>query len=90
MVLHKGDWLTLGDPWPCSNPKRSEVLAAAIYYTRIADLRATGLSATEASSIAGAEITKEVQQHTPRQQICEPKIQHRMVALTGAAILGEF
>jgi hypothetical protein len=63
-VLHNGEWLTLGDPWPCSNPKRSEILAAAIYYTRIADLKATGLSVTEASSIAGAEIMKEVQQHT--------------------------
>lgn len=25
-----GDWVSLGDPWPCSMPRRAEVHAAAV------------------------------------------------------------
>lgn len=24
------EWISLGDPWPCLNPKRSELIAAAV------------------------------------------------------------
>lgn len=27
-VEYNGEWLSLGDPWPCVNPKQSEVNAA--------------------------------------------------------------
>ena len=29
-VKHNDEWLSLGDPWPCVTPKRSELKQAAI------------------------------------------------------------
>lgn len=30
--VHNGDhWLDLGDPWPCTNPPKEQLIAAALY-----------------------------------------------------------
>lgn len=33
-VLYNGAWVSLGDPWPCITPKKSELHTAALAITR--------------------------------------------------------
>ena len=51
-VLHNDVWYSLGDPWPCVTPKRSDLYTTAQYVIQYETLKATGMAHKDASEQA--------------------------------------
>jgi hypothetical protein len=48
-VLHNGVWYSLGDPWPCITPSRSDLYKTAHYVIKYEELKAAGMNHEDAS-----------------------------------------